>query len=121
MENKNYIKKSNETGSVNIAEDVVAVIVGAAAADVDGVASLGAYGSREPLQISGKKALARSVKVDIGDDGSAAISVAVIAQRGGAVAQIGADVQSAVIRAVSDACGIVPKVVNVKIAGIKIH
>ncbi|MDR0491125.1 MAG: Asp23/Gls24 family envelope stress response protein [Oscillospiraceae bacterium] len=116
-ESKGFIRSSDERGSVNISEEVIAIISAVAAVDVEGVRGLFASPGKELTKIIGRKALSRGVKLCIEDD-NVTIDVHVIAEMGLPVNEIGAQVQRAVISAVESTAGINVAAVNVHICGI---
>ena len=118
-ESKGYIKNSDEKGSINICQNVVAVIAAAAAVDVDGVHGLYQSPGRELTSVSGKKGISRGVKVSIDGDNIAA-DVFFIAEIGYSVSEVGALVQKAVITAIEEAVGVKVSTVNVHICGVSL-
>ena len=59
------IKEDEHLGEVKIADDVVAIIAGLAAMDVEGVSSVSGNTSRENLGKHGMKTFVKGVKVDV--------------------------------------------------------
>ena len=116
-ENKGYIRTSDEKGSVNIAEEVIAVIAATTAIDVDGVHGLYISHSKELTSLNGKKGLSKGVKLSIDED-NIVIDVHIIAEMGYSVSEVGAEVQKAVISAISSAVGVTVATVNVHVCGI---
>jgi uncharacterized alkaline shock family protein YloU len=118
-ENKGYIRNTDEKGSVNISEDVIAVIAAAATADVEGVHGLYAAHGKEITQVTGKKKLTKGVKISADGD-RLTIDVQIMAEMGACVNEVGAEVQNAVINAVEAAAGITVAAVNVHVCGISL-
>jgi uncharacterized alkaline shock family protein YloU len=118
-ESKEYFRINDEKGSINISEEVVAVIAAAAAIEVDGVHSLFFSHGKEPANMLSKKALSRGVRLNIeGDD--VTVDVYVVATIGYSVNEVGADIQKAVISAVESTLGIKVGTVNVNICGVSL-
>ena len=118
-ESKGYIRSGDEKGSINISEEVVAVIAAAAAMDVEGVHGLFfAYGKEITDTIS-KKSLSRGVKLLIEDD-DVTIDIYIMAEMGCSVGEVGAEIQRGVMSAVESAVGVTVKAVNVHICGISL-
>jgi len=118
-ESKGYIKSSDEKGSINISEDVVAVIAAAATVDVGGVNGLFFAQGKELTSMVGKKGLSKGVKLLIdGDDVS--VDVYIITELGYSVSEVGAEVQKAVMTAVEAAVGVTVTSVNVHICGVSL-
>ena len=114
-----YVTSSDENGGVNISQDVIAVIAGNAALEVDGVASLHPVHSRDIAELVGKKGFVRSVRTVIESD-SVTIDIYIITEVGAKVGSVGAHVQKAVMEAVENSVGTRPAAVNVHVSGISI-
>ena len=118
-EHKGYIRNTDEKGSINISEDVVAVVVAAAAVEVEGVHGLFFAHGRELTNMLSKKGLSRGVKLHIdGDDVS--VDVYVMVEMGYSVSEVGLEVQKGVISAVEAAVGVTISAVNVHICGVSL-
>ena len=119
-ESKGYVKRSDENGSINISEDVVAVIAATAAMEVEGVNGLFFSTGKELTNLVSKKGLSRGVRLLIyGDD--VTIDVYILAEIGYPVSEVGAEVQKAVISAVEAAVGVTVTAVNVHISGVTLR
>jgi len=118
-ENKGYIKTTDEKGSINICQNVVAVIAASAAVDIDGVHGLYQSPGRELTAVSGKKGISKGVKVTF-DGENIAIDISVITEIGYSVSEIGALVQKAVISAIEEAVGAKVSTVNIHICGVSL-
>jgi uncharacterized alkaline shock family protein YloU len=117
-ENREYITSADEFGSVNISEDVIAVIAGSAAAEAEGVHALYPTYGRDLGEIL-KKGLSRCVKIEIREK-SATVEISVIAELGSAVNEVGAAVQKGVANAIESATGLSVAAVNVHICGVSL-
>ena len=62
------IKTDENLGEIKIADEVVAIIAGLAAMEVEGVASMAGNATRELISKLGMKSLSKGVKVDAGRD-----------------------------------------------------
>ena len=118
-ESKGYIKNSDEKGSINICQNVVAVIAAAAVVDIDGVYGLYQSPGRELTTVSGKKGISRGIKVTLDED-SISVDVYLIANMGYAVNEVGQAVQRAVKTAIEEAVGTQVNEVNVHISGVSL-
>jgi len=116
-EQKEYIRNSDEKGSINISEDVVAIIAASAAMEVEGVHSLYYSHGKEITHLIGRKGFARGVKLLIDGD-SVEIDVHIVVEMGYSVGEAGAAVQKAVISAVEGAVGAKVSAVNVHVSGV---
>lgn len=111
-----YITCQEEKGSINISDEVIAVVANAAIAEVDGVAGLANTVGSELAELFGKKSTARGIKVRF-EDGQIIIDALVMVRYGHAIAQVAKKVQGAVTAAVESMLGYTP-VVNVHISGV---
>jgi len=116
-EGKGYIRSTDEKGSINISEDVVAVIAASAVVEVEGVHGLHFSHGKELSSIIAKRGLPKGVKLSIEGE-SVAIDVHVLAQIGYSVSEVGAQIQKAVKAAVEAAVGATVSAVNVHICGV---
>ena len=120
-DHKGYIKNSDEKGSINICESVVAVIAATAAVEVEGVHGLFHSHGKEltTTTIAGRKGISRGVKLII-DGENVTIDIFVITEIGFSVSDVGAAIQKAVISAVESAVGARVSAVNVNICGVSL-
>jgi len=116
-DHKGYIRNADEKGSINISEDVVAIIAASAATEVSGVHSLYYSHGKEITHMIGKRGFARGIKLNIEGD-VMTIDVHIVADMGYSVSEVGASIQKAVISAVEDAVGAKVSAVNVHICGV---
>ncbi len=112
MENTNM-----EIGSVVISEEVVGVIAGAAASEVEGIYSMSGGIVGGIADILGKKNVAKGVKADIAD-GKANIDVHITVCYGAKIPEISAQLQQKVKKAVESMTGLAVLGVNVNIDGV---
>jgi len=108
---------ADDTGSVRIADDVVSVIAGMAATEVEGIAGMSggiASGLTERLGI---KHLQRGVKVEVGER-EAAIDLYVLVDYGARIPEVAQRVQERVKTAVESMTGLKVVEVNVHIQGV---
>jgi len=117
-ENREYITHPDEKGSINIAEDVVAIIAAEAALETEGVAALSASLGKDIAELlGGKKNLSKGVRVTCEGD-VLTLDVYIIAKLGAAVNKVGAAAQEAVAQAVESTTGFAPSAVNVHVCGV---
>jgi len=118
-ESKGYIRNIDERGSINICQNVVAVIAASAVVDIDGVYGLYQSPGKELTTVSGNKGISRGIRINIdGDD--ITVDVYFIAEMGYSVSEIGVRVQKAVIAAIEEAVGVTASTVNVHICGVSL-
>ena len=117
-ENKQYIMQSQDNGTVNISEEVIAAIVAHAAVEVEGVAGLNAHPSNDIVELIGKKTSVKGVKVTILENNSVAIDCNVNINYGESIVDISSAVQEAVKTALESLAAIDIASVNVNVCGI---
>ena len=96
---ENYIARQDEHGSINISEDVIAVMVAAAASEVDGVAGLANTIGTDLAEFLGRKSVSKGVKVQFVED-KIVVDVVVIVRFGVKINEVGVKIQEAVAGAV---------------------
>ena len=117
-EDRKVIKiDEGELGVIQIADEVVAIIAGLAATEVEGVSSMAGNITNELVAKLGMKNLAKGVKVELLDN-SVIIVVAINVAFGTSVPEVSRKVQEKIISAVETMTGLTVAEVNVKIAGI---
>ena len=67
-ENREYITYSEEKGSINISEEVVAAIAAGAALETDGVAALYNSPARDFAEIMGKRGVSRGARIKVEEE-----------------------------------------------------
>ena len=112
----NYISISAEKGNINVSEEVIAIIAGAAISETEGVAGLSNTVGSEIYDFIGRKSVTKGIKV-IFDNNSIVIEATIMVHFGVTIATIAEKVQGAVAAAIEEMTGIAP-VVNVRVAGI---
>lgn len=106
-----------DLGVIQIADEVIAIIAGLAATEVDGVSSMAGNITNELVAKLGMKNLAKGVKVELLEN-SVIIVVAINVAFGTSVPEVSRRVQEKVMSAVETMTGLTVAEVNVKIAGI---
>ena len=113
------IKADENLGEVKIADEVVAIIAGLAATEVDGVASMAGNATRELVAKLGVKALSKGVKVDV-LEGIVTVSLALNLKYGYSIKTITGKVQEKVKAAIENMTGLEVADVNIRVAGVEI-
>lgn len=113
---ESYITKQEEKGTVNISEDVIAVMVSAAVTEVEGVAGFGSPTTPELIDLFGRKNTGKGLKIRFIED-KVTIDVMVNVRLGGSITEIAVRVQEAVCREVESVAGMTA-VVNVHVTGV---
>lgn len=113
---ENYISISGTKGSVNISEDVIAVIAAAAIAEVDGVAGFSNTVGSEIYELLGKKPASKGIRASF-EGGIITIDIIVMVRYGCGISKVASEAQSAVISAVESMTGLTPAV-NIHVSGV---
>lgn len=113
------IKTDGSCGEVKIADEVVSIIAGLAAMEVDGVASMAGNATRELISRLGVKSLSKGVKVDV-LEGIVTVSLALNLKYGYTIKNITTKVQEKVKTAIENMTGLEVADVNIRIAGVEV-
>lgn len=107
-----------ENTNIKIADDVIAVIAGAAAAEVPGVASMaGGFAGGISEVFSGKKNFAKGIKIEAGEK-ETRIDVNIIVEYGARIPDVAFEIQNRVKKAVEGMTGLKVVEVNVHVQGV---
>ena len=107
-----------ENSNIKIADDVIAVIAGAAASEVPGVASMaGGFAGGISEVFSGKKNFAKGIKVEAGEK-ETRIDVNIIVEYGVRIPDVAFEIQNRVKKAVESMTGRKVLDVNVHVKGV---
>ena len=110
--------KTEETSNIKIADDVVAIIAGVAVSEVPGVSGMsGGFAGGISEVLSGKKNLAKGIKVEVGDE-EAKIDVNIIVEYGTRIPDVAFEIQNRVKKAVETMTGLKVLEVNVHVQGV---
>lgn len=113
------IKEDENLGEVKIADEVVAIIAGLAAMEVEGVASMSGNATKELISRLGMKSLSKGVKVDV-LEGIVTVSLKLNLQYGYSVLEVSGKVQEKVKTAIENMTGLTVADVNIRVAGVDI-
>ena len=109
---------STENEGVKISNDVIAVIAGVAVSEVQGVASMsGGFAGGISEVLSGKKNLAKGIKVEAGEK-EAKIDVNIVVEYGTRIPDVAFEIQNRVKKAVENMTGLKVEEVNVHVQGV---
>lgn len=111
------IHSENGEGQISFADDVVAVIAGLAAIEIDGVVAMSGGVADGIAEMLGRKNLTRGVKVEVGSS-EAAIDLDMIAEYGACIPEVARKVQENVKKAVEMMTGLEVVEVNVNVLGV---
>lgn len=108
-----------ELGNVKIANEVVAIIAGIAATDIQGVFGMSGGITDGISTILGMKNFSKGVKVEVGEK-ECTIDVNIVVDYGTRIPEVSAKVQENVMKSVTNMTGLKVVEVNVFIQGINI-
>lgn len=106
--------QKNELGSIRIAPEVVEIIAGLAAVEVDGVAGMSGGFAGGIAELLGRKNLSKGVKVEVGQK-EAAVEVSIVIEYGRPIPEVANHIQQNVKQAIESMTGLSVVEVNVHI------
>ena len=114
------IHENVNIGEVKVADEVVAIIAGLAATEVEGVDSLGGNITNEIVSKLGMKNLSKGVKVAVAP-GSVTVDLALNLEFGYSIPVVSAKVQDKVKSAIETMTGLNVSEVNIRIASVSME
>ena len=109
------IESDENLGEVQIADEVVAIIAGLAAMEVEGVSSMAGNATRELIAKLGMKSLSKGVKVDV-LEGIVTVSLALNLKYGSSIKDT--TLKEKVKAAIENMTGLTVADVNIRVAGV---
>lgn len=117
-ENRNTINiKSDESGEIKVADEVVAIIAGLAATEVEGVSSMAGNITNEIVSRLGMKNLSKGIQIEIADN-EVVVDVALNIAYGYSIPEVSTNVQEKVKSAIETMTGLSVATINVRIASV---
>ena len=107
-------------GEVQIADEVVTIIAGLAATEVDGVASMAGNITNELVSKLGMKNLSKGVKVTV-EESSVLVDITLNLKYGTQIPAVSAKVQEKVKSAIETMTGLSVTEVNIKVASVNVE
>lgn len=114
-----YTLEDGSMGQVQIADEVVAIIAGLAATEVEGVASMAGNITNELVSKLGKKSLSKGIRVKV-EDGVVSVNVALNIAYGYSVPKTCTKVREKVKAAIENMTGLEVAKVDIQIANVSI-
>lgn len=114
---KTYKIKSDQVGDVRVADEVVAIIAGLAATEVEGVSSMAGNITNEIVSRLGMKNLSKGIMVEVLED-EVKVDVAINIAYGYSIPEVSSKVQEKIKSAIENMTGLNVAVVNVRIASV---
>lgn len=111
------IKGDEEIGNVKVSDEVIMVIAGLAATEVEGVTSISGGITNEVIAKSGVKSLSRSLRISFDED-QLIVDISVMIDFGYSIPKISSQVQEKVKNTIETMTGLTVEAVNVRIAGV---
>lgn len=111
------IERNNSFGDVVIADEVLAIIAGIAATEVEGVHSMDGGWSGDFISKLGIKDLARGVKVQV-REGEVKLDLSLNMEYGYAIPKVSDLVQDKVSASINNMTGLTVSEVNIRISGV---
>lgn len=111
------LENEEQFGEVRIADEVVAIIAGLAASEVDGVASMAGNVTRDLIEKLGMKSLSKGVKITM-DEKTVHVALAINIQYGYNVPTTCSKIQEKVKTAIETMTGLEVAEVNIKIVNV---
>lgn len=117
-ENRNTINiKSDESGEIKVADEVVAIIAGLAATEVEGVSSMAGNITNEIVSRLGMKNLSKGIQIEIADN-EVVVDVALNIAYGYSIPEVSTKVQEKVKSAIETMTELSVATINVRIASV---
>jgi len=114
------IHEAEDVGAVHIADEVIAIIAGMAATEVEGVAGMVGNFTGGLVELLGRKNLSKGVMVTVGE-GFVSLELSIIVEYGSSLVEVTRNTQEKVKSAVETMTGLDVKVVNIKVAGVNVE
>ena len=109
--------KNEELGTIKIANEVVAIIAGLAATEVEGVAGMSGGIAGGIADMIGRKNLSKGVKVDVGET-ETSVDIYVIVDYGYPIPDVAWNMQDNVRQAIESMTGLDAVEINVHVQGV---
>ena len=116
-EEKELMKTENGLGSIKIADEVVSIIAGLAATEIDGIAGMSGGLVGGIAEMLGRKNFSKGVKVEVGER-EAAIDLYIIVKYGVRIPDVALAAQENIKRAIETMTGLSVVEVNVHVQGV---
>ena len=113
-------KEAGVLGDIQIADDVIAIIAGLAATEVEGVAKMYGNITNELVSKLGMKNLSKGVKVEVTEE-HVSVNMALNLKYGYSIPDVCEKVQEKVKNAIENMTGLTVLDVNIKIAGVSME
>ncbi|HIT89652.1 MAG TPA: Asp23/Gls24 family envelope stress response protein [Candidatus Merdenecus merdavium] len=120
MKNNHSIHGDTKLGDIQIADDVVAIIAGLAATEVEGVASMAGNVTNELISKLGMRSLSKGVKLAV-EEGVVHVDLTLNLDYGYSIPETSKKVQDKVKTAIENMTGLEVAEINVRIAAVNME
>ena len=117
MEEKDLVKAETGLGTVKIADEVVSIIAGLAATEIEGIAGMSGGLVGGIAEMLGRKNFSKGVKVEVGER-EAAVDLFIIVKYGVRIPDVALAAQENIKRAIENMTGLSVVEVNVHVQGV---
>ena len=118
MEQSDFVREEQTSlGSIRISAEVVKIIAGLAAIEINGVAGMSGGFVGGIAEMLGRKNLSKGIKVEVGEK-EAAVDIYVILEYGVRIPDVAAQIQDTVKNAIERMTGLDVVEVNVNVQGV---
>ena len=114
---KEIVRKDNSLGSIRIADEVVSIIAGLAATEVEGIAGMSGGIAGGIAEMLGRRNFAKGVKVEVGEK-EAAVDLYIIVKYGVRIPDVALAAQENVKQAIETMTGLSVVEVNIHVQGV---
>ncbi len=119
-DNKGMIMRPDAGGTISYSEDVIAIISGLAASEIQGVAGMSGDFKSGIGELLGRKDLSKGIKATITNE-EAVIDINIIVVYGSIISDVALEIQKSIKRAVEGMTGLKVMAVNVFVQGVHIN
>ena len=121
MDRQTYkIHDHKDVGEVHIADEVIAIIAGMAAVEVDGVKGMVGNTADDIVELLGRKNLSKGVDVSV-EEGSVSLNLSLVVTYGASIVDVSKEVTDKVKSAIETMTGLEVAEVNINITGVDIE
>ena len=117
---ENIITRPEAGGSISYSEDVIAIISGLAASEIQGVAGMSGDIKSGLGELLGRKDLSKGIKATITNE-EVTIDINIIVIYGSIISEVALEIQKSIKRAVEGMTGLKVMGVNVFIQGVQVN
>ncbi|MGI6615847.1 MAG: Asp23/Gls24 family envelope stress response protein [Dethiobacteria bacterium] len=117
MTGQEKAENAPELGAIRIADEVVAIIAGMAATEVDGVSAMSGGFAGGIAEVLGRRNLSKGVKVEVGEE-EAKVDLHIVVKYGKRIPDVAWEIQESVKKSIEQMTGLRVLQVNVHIQGV---